>query len=90
MTEKKDDVTFELLHPVGSHKEALVFVDDGETVALNDTITLDEAEYYVNEIVSVSAHVRETGESQQYSYDDNELKKETDNASRDVIRIVFN
>ena len=89
MAEKKDNITFVIQDPTGLYKRALVFVDEGETIGQNDTITLDEHEYRVEDITSVRAHVRETGESQQYSYDGNELKKETENDSRDVIEILF-
>lgn len=89
MAEKYEDVDFVLQQPVGFYKEAFLFVKAGETVAQGDTITIDEYEKYVNEIVSVSAHVAETGLPVQYSYDGNELTKVTASTSRDVVKISF-
>ena len=89
--EKKDDISFTLLEPLGPMKRALVVIDEGETInhATADTITLDKADYRVGTIHSVRAHVFATGAACVYSYATKVLTKTVGGDTRDVIEILF-
>ena len=89
MAEKISVVDFELVEPTGLYKRALLRVQVGESVDGADTITLDDYELYVNEIISVSSHVFATGVPNTYAYATNVLTKTTAAATRDVIEILF-
>ena len=89
MAEKNGVIKFELLHPTGLYKEALVTIEEGETIAAADTITLDDPELFVNEIVSASAHLYGDSTAQTYEFADNVLTRGAGTAAREVVRIVF-
>lgn len=90
MAEKKTDCTVVPLGFEGPYKSALILVDSGETVNGDDTITLDDEKLYCEEVISVRSHVADTGEANQYSYDDNVLTKETAADTRDIIKVLYN
>lgn len=80
------DITFTLIEPTGFYKRALVTAEASAT----ETITLDDPELYVNEIVSVRAHVAATGVAVVYAYATNVLTRTTAGTDvEDVIEILY-